>query len=28
LDELYRKTYMEIHQRWLDALPSTDELLK
>jgi len=28
LDELYRKSYMDIHQRWLDALPNTDELLK
>src|SRR5438552_7103132 len=28
LDALYRKTYLEIHTRWLDALPTTEELLK
>ncbi len=28
LDELYRRTYLDIHTRWLDALPTTEELLQ
>ena len=28
LDELYRRTYLDVHTRWLNALPTTDELLK
>jgi O-acetylhomoserine (thiol)-lyase len=28
LDALYRRTYLDVHTRWLDALPPTDDLLK
>ena len=28
LDALYRKTYLDVHTRWLDALPTTEELLQ
>jgi O-acetylhomoserine (thiol)-lyase len=28
LDELYRRTYLDIHARWLAALPPTEDLLR
>src|SRR5689334_22411326 len=28
LDALYRRTYLDVHTRWLDALPPADDLLK
>ena len=27
VDELYRRTYLDVHARWLEAQPSTQELL-
>jgi O-acetylhomoserine/O-acetylserine sulfhydrylase-like pyridoxal-dependent enzyme len=28
VDELYRRTYLDVHARWLEAQPSTQELLR
>jgi O-acetylhomoserine (thiol)-lyase len=28
IDELYRRTYLDAHQRWIDSQPSTSELLR
>ena len=28
VDALYRSTYLDVHQRWVDALPNTEELLR
>jgi O-acetylhomoserine (thiol)-lyase len=28
MDELYRRTYLDIHQRWLEAQPTSEELLR
>ncbi len=28
MDELYRRTYLDVHARWIDSQPMTDELLR
>jgi len=28
IDELYQRTYLEIHHRWLEAQPTTEEMLR
>jgi hypothetical protein len=28
IDDLYQRTYLEIHRRWLEAQPTIDEMLR